>query len=1014
MKSFKSILLLTGATGALIAMLPASAQEDTTADTRSVQDTVTVVGTQIQGANIADALPVTLMNEDDLDVLGISSGEELINSIPSQGATNFSGENETGGVNGARGDVASVNLRSLGTGNTLALLNGRRLVLHPGSQSENLVPVVTPNLNALPTGGVRRVEVLRDGASAIYGADAVGGVINTVLKDDFEGLELTARYGDYDGVEADALTLSIYGGSDFNNGKTNLTFFGSYYDRGGIHASEREYSAYDDKRPLVAGTAFDGDSNFNGLSSNSPWGQFDTTQRVRQNGTSLTTSAGRFHIQPDTSAGCLADLGNNICIDDSSLNADLRHNTAVYDQMTADLSRVNAFAFLNHDLGDGKELYGELSFYHADSAKTREANTPLSSTPITISRDNWWNPFGAVTHPDGSINTNRLAGIDAPVDGLDITIGGSDGRYRVVDAGPRRLEVENDSYRALIGTRGEWRDWSYDSALLYSEAETSDVTYNRFSSTLFQQALNGGTSSDYNPFNGGSLTDPNGLDGTPNPVSSFSPALINVRRDNKTSLALVDFKVSNDTLFAAPAGDVGAAFGVEYRSEDYKDDRDDRLDGTIVFTDAITGEVFDSDVMGSSATPDTEGDRQTFSAWGELYVPVISPDQNIPLVHSFDVQLAARYENASDFGDVVAPKIAVSYYPVEWLQFRTAYSEGFRAPNLDQVNAEGIQRSNTRTDYYRCQALLNKGTIASLSACGESEGVLSVRSGSDQLEAETNETFTAGVVFQPDAIIPGLTLTADYYNISQDNVVGIAGDDLQIILDFTRRLNGSSNTAVLRAAPNSDDDLFFAGSGLASVGDIISVADPYLNLESRVSEGFDLGAYYDLDDTPLGDFNFKIDATYLMTFDQNPSSVTTEIRNEAAADDISLAGSTGSLIGIDGQPEWRGVARMNWKKDNLGAGVSLNYISSYSDTSAIQNTTGDFFEVDSWLTANAHIQYTFRSDAGGMVPARTQLRLGATNITNEDPPLADETYGYDSSYHNNRGRFVYVQVKSTF
>ena len=689
--SIKAFLLST--VGA-VCITPALAQDDI----GTVEDEIVIVGSQIKGAGVAEALPVTVIDESDIDVLGIDSGEELFNSIPSQGATNFSGDSETGGVNGARGDVASINLRSLGTGNTLVLLNGRRLVLHPGTQSENLVPVVTPNLNALPTAGIRRLEVLRDGASAIYGADAVGGVINTVLKDNYEGLQLTAKWGDYDGTKAQGITYDVYGGFDLNDGQTNITLFGSYYDRGGIHAQERFYSENDDRRPLVEGTDFDGDTNFRNLSSNTAWGQFDTTQRVRQGGTSLTSSGGRFHIQPTSFSGCRVDLNPDICIDDGSLSSTQRHNTALLDQMTSDLERYNTFAFINHDLDGGNELYGELSYYGSTSKKEREATAILSSTPITVSADGFWNPFGAVG------NVNRLPGIDAPVEGLPITLGGSQARYRLIDAGPRRLEVENSSWRALAGMRGDLTEnWSFDTAILHSEAETNDLTRNRTSATLFQQALNRTTSDAYNPFNGGDINDINGLDGTPNPQSVIDSFLIDVRRDSTTSLTLADFKVSNANLFSWGAGDIGAAFGIEYRDQNYEDDRDDRLDGTQTFIDSVTGIEYGSDVVGSSATPDTSGDRQTISAFGELYVPLISPDQAIPLFHRVDMQLATRFENASDFGDVWAPKIALSWYPAEWLQIRSAYSEGFRAPNLDQINAEGIQRSNTRADYYRCK-----------------------------------------------------------------------------------------------------------------------------------------------------------------------------------------------------------------------------------------------------------------------------------------------------------------------
>lgn len=989
----------------------------TAANADPVEDEIITVGTQIQGAKISGILPVTRLDVDDIDALGVVSGEDLFRALPSQGATGFSDDNETGGINGVRGDVASINLRSLGTGNTLVLLNGRRLVLHPGTKAENLVPVVTPNLNALPTGGVRRVEVLRDGASAIYGADAVGGVINTVLRDKYDGLQLTLRYGDYEGIDADSLDIDAFGGFDLEGGKTQITLFGSYLRRGGYLATEREYSRKDDLRPLVAGTAFDDDTNFDNRSTNSAWGQFDTTRRVRQNGTSLTSAAGRFHIQPnnqpDDFSGCLADLGGGVCIDDSTLDRDLRHNNQLESQIASDLDRYNGFMFLNRDMDNGNELYGELSVYYSETDKIREANTPLSSTPITISETAFYNPFGAVLLPDGSLNANRLVGIDAPAGGLTIEVGGANGRYRLLDAGPRQLEVENLSMRGLIGMRGDWGNWDWDTAALYSFADTSDITKNRVSSTLFQRQLNLSTAAAYNPFNGGDPMDPSAGDATPNPQSSIAPFLIDVSRDSKTELYLADFKISRNDIYVLPAGDVGAAFGVEVRHENYTDDRDDRLDGTVFFTDAVTGEVFDSDVMGSSATPDSKGDRTTFSAFGEFYVPIVSPEMNIPLVHRIDMQLAGRYENASDFGDVFAPKIALSYYPAPWLQVRTAYSEGFRAPNLDQVNAEGIQRSNTRDDYIRCQAQINQGQDVSLSDCGQSQGILSIRSGSSELEPETNETFTVGFVFEPDFLIPGLTFTADYYNIVQDNVVGIAGDDLQIVLDFVRRLNGETNPAVVRAAADADDIAFFAGSGITPAGTITGVADPYLNLDRRTSEGIDFGIYYELDDTPFGNFDFNLDATLLKTFNQDASSVVQEIRQEARANDIPLTGQ-GSLLEQDGFPKWRGVGRVTWRKDNWGAGGSVSYTGGFDDVGAIQDDTDEFFRVKPWTIANAYVQYTFKDVDAFRNMENLRVRIGANNITNEEPPLADETYGYYSEYHNSRGRFVYGQLQATF
>ena len=154
---------------------------------------IQVTGSNIRGMQDTGALPVTMMSSEDIDGLGLSSGAEILAELPQQGAVNFNSERVVGGVNDARGDVSSVNLRGIGTGYTLTLLNGRRLVLHPGTQAENLVPVTTVNSNTLPVKGLKRVEVLRDGAAAIYGTDAISGVVNYVLDDKYTGGELQAQ-----------------------------------------------------------------------------------------------------------------------------------------------------------------------------------------------------------------------------------------------------------------------------------------------------------------------------------------------------------------------------------------------------------------------------------------------------------------------------------------------------------------------------------------------------------------------------------------------------------------------------------------------------------------------------------------------------------------------------------------------------------------------------------------------------------------------------------------------------
>ncbi|MBL4859031.1 MAG: TonB-dependent receptor plug domain-containing protein, partial [Erythrobacter sp.] len=193
-----SVFAAATATGASAQDAPQPEQEPQAVDTApevepSDADTIVVIGSQIRGAKINDVLPVTVLDEQAIENTGAASGDELFRAIPQAGTVAFNEQNETT-VNNARGDVGSINLRDLGTGNTLLLINGRRMTLHPGFQTELLVPVVSSDTNEITPGSVRRIEVLRDGASAIYGADAVAGVINTVLKGNMNGGFLEADW----------------------------------------------------------------------------------------------------------------------------------------------------------------------------------------------------------------------------------------------------------------------------------------------------------------------------------------------------------------------------------------------------------------------------------------------------------------------------------------------------------------------------------------------------------------------------------------------------------------------------------------------------------------------------------------------------------------------------------------------------------------------------------------------------------------------------------------------------
>ena len=195
---------------------------------------VVVVGSQIKGAKITGSLPVTVITAEDIESLAVESGEELFADLAENGNNGFNQTDFSGGYNASRGDVGSLDLRNIGTGNTVTLLNGRRLVQSPGYATEwvggSYVPVSSVNSNTIPVYGAERVEILRDGASAIYGADAVAGVINTVLKDDFDGLTMRVRQNWYDSFDAKDNKVSIQWGKTMSDG-SNLSIYFDRYDR---------------------------------------------------------------------------------------------------------------------------------------------------------------------------------------------------------------------------------------------------------------------------------------------------------------------------------------------------------------------------------------------------------------------------------------------------------------------------------------------------------------------------------------------------------------------------------------------------------------------------------------------------------------------------------------------------------------------------------------------------------------------------------------------------------------
>lgn len=996
-------------------------------------DDVIVTGSYIRGASDTGAVAVTIIGDEQIQTIGASSTGEILEYIAQAGAAEINSGSD--GPNDARGDVATVNLRGLGTGNTLVLLNGRRIAAHAVNQDVGDTPRQITNVNAFPSSGIDRVEILRDGASALYGSDATAGVVNTILDAAQRDSELTARYSMLEGTGGREGTIEGSTGFRFNSGRTRLLLSGSIFDRTGIFASELgEQFRTVDKRGLLGDSPFATENtDFRNTSTSSPFGQFQVGsfsadgafvgQRVRQGSTSLTSTTGTFHIQPCAFSGTRAVLGNFaegcMGLDDGSLDTGLRFDvnsnqpnnarnegvniandpiTALGRQLISDATRYNAYAVVEHDLDGGWEAFGEALYYSAQTNANRASQSIDNGlATILIPRTNYWNPFGPVGSP------NRLLGLntsDVPVGGRDILMLD----WRTTDLGPRFISTETETYRVLGGVRGEIGDWSAEGAVAYSSNTTLDEERNRISKTLLLAELSRSDPGAINPFGG-----PNA-----NTQEQWDRVRISSTNYGRTALFTGDFRMSNPEVFRGWAAPIGLAFGVEYRNDYYSEDRDERLDGTIVFSSANPSGR--SDVVGVSPTNDSEAGRDVYAAFGEALIPLHRGSGTF--ANDLTLQLAARGEYFGDIGDgALKPKASLSWQPLDAVVVRAAYSQGFRVPNLVQLNRGDVTRLQLgNEDYYRSDVTndaLSNGTTY----------LPALRRSNPDLKNEDTETYLAGASVDFSRLIDRdflseLIFSVDYWRFEQDQIIGTFGDQEALAYDYLLRLQGSFNPAVVRAAPTAADIAAFdafnlanPGQTRAAAGPVLFIDDPYINLDRQVADGFDMGMSARFDFDGIGRLNLSVDATYLNTLDVFRNDLLAALANEPAfGPDLTIIQT--DRIEVEGNPRWRGSARATFRSGPVLIGASARYVGGYIDTSAdiIRDGKTIFFPVqDNW---RINLFGEVRLDSVG--GTETRLRFGLNNILDEAPPLLDEAIGFDRSYHSVEPREAYFQIGTRF
>ena len=997
-----------------------------------------VTGSFIKRFDEEKALPLTTLRKEEIEDRGVSTAVELFSTIPQVGRVPVS-ESGNGGA-GIRGDIATVNMRSLGSGNTLVLLNGRRLAPHPITGSEGGAPFLSVNINVLPTAAVDRIEVLRDGASAIYGTDASAGVVNTILRRNIKGVEVKTRFADTQDGGARELRGTISTGTTFNGGAGSLVAIYDYFDRTALKNTDRAWSSSADQR-LRSPAPWNGTTTDNSTDFRSAHGFYGRFQRGTLNadgsfsgarpttGVSTTTLAsnGTFYFVP-TAPGSANRIWQGAQPDQSVTSAAYEHFYDInkYQYLLPASERHNLYLSADNRFSDRLTVFGDLNYYRSDSLNQRESTRidNFVDNNILVSKDNPYNPFGSRFYsPTGAPNADgsaRLTGTPS-----DVLIG----RLTLEDYPPRVINVTSQALRGVVGARGSLADnWQWESAVLYSEARTEDHEDNSIKENQFRDAVARTDSTAYNPFGttfaivGGVVT-PSGqrFNNSQTVLDSFTGTFVH---EGKTTLASWDVRV-NGELMQLPAGPLMIATGGELRREtlfDYRDPESGRLTGDQVqslgYRTALVG---DNNFLQQSPTDNTDASREVEAFFVELGVPLLGGKKPLPGVKSLDLSLAGRFENYSDFGNTTKPKVGLAWRVNDALMVRGSFNRGFRAPNLASLFSGNVSRAfQSAADTYRF-------TVTNLIDDGTSGRRRGIRAGNRNLTPENAETTTVGVVVEVP-FAKGLTFSADWWSIEQtDSIALISGttslrdDATRLLAENARQiaagtpaaqidLSRAGNPYVVRnAVTQADRDAFAAYNATrapadqrAPVGTLLVINEPYINASGRKLSGIDFAMTYRLPKTSLGQFVFAADASYLAKFDfqQDAASRVDDQRWE------------------DGRSKWKGNASVRWRQGAWSAGLYANYIGSYQDT-GLETTTytasyissEGFYIVEDYLTYNANVAREFKGD--GWLK-NTLVRIGLNNLLDEDPPFAGDNIGTVAGNYDMRGRLYYVELTKKF
>jgi len=940
---------------------------------------VVVTGSRVRRKDLNTPAPVTVFSRAEVQASGKTSIGEFLQSMPEQGnAPNFQLNN--GGITYGADGATRINLRSLGVTRTLVLLNGRRMVNSGVGASSSV------DLNTIPTAAVERVEVLKDGASAIYGSDAIGGVVNVITRKSFNSTEGSAQYGVSGHGDAGNYDLQVSTGKSTDSG--SLLFSVGYSEQKSSWLRDRSWASRALTWDYPTQTAI-------------PGGSFRTPQGT----VGLPVGPGNTPT-PECLANALCnylvntlDPGNwqndAFIRDPAALNgwrimgdADT-YNFAADNYLTIPSNRLQVFSAGDTLLGPARGFY-EMSFVQNSTSQNAapmplnpgDYTLPNSDVPISVSAQSMYNPFG----------------VDLPFAGR-----------RLVEFGNRTYSQKLETFRVVTGLDGTLPDafgalrgWAWDAALNYGRSggaftTTGAIRNSRIADAVGPSFLRNGTPVCGNP----------GVDGQPGtaddviipgcvPINLFGgPNNGSIDPSQIANLGFTGTSRAEDTITSVSVNASGELFSLAAdRAISLAVGYEHRRQAGAQIADPIAESGDSADFNFKS----TSGSFTADEAYAELSVPLLA---NVPGAHSLELSAAARYVNYDTFGSNTSYKVGARWAPVQDLTLRGTLSTAFRAPTIGELflgqaetapNATDPCATSIRSPDLQLQCAANGAPVAT----GDlSNQVLTRQGGNPDLRAETARIFTAGAVFTP-RFDPNLSVTVDYYRLQVDHLVSIVGTPGIIAGCFTGTA-GTSNQAYC--------DLIHRAS---TSGRILFVEDFNQNIGTLKTAGLDAAVRYNLP-TGVGRFGLGAEGTYLRYYDRTQPD---------GAGVITVHGKGNHDLGA--LPAFKGRLSGAWALGAGSAGAVVRYVGSFKECSARDRTSdgglcyksgGDSRQVGSNVVVDLRGGYVVQSAAG-----KTTASVGVNNVFDQKPqyvysaPLANS----DPSIYDYLGRFYYVRLTQTY